>query len=66
MLTDKPNEISTLIGGENYSQAQDECSNLIAELNEHKNRLVNIRGKCIDKFGADELFEDFLAVINTI
>lgn len=67
MLIDKFAEISTLIGGTNYTQAQDECVNGGNECIELKNALENIKTKCIDLFGSDELFTvDFAAVINTI
>lgn len=62
----KFNEVKTLVAGEFYTQAQDECDNGVNECTELKNALENIKGKLIDKFGEDELFNDFQAVIETI
>lgn len=59
-------EVKSLVAGELYTQAQDECGNGVNECIELKNALENIKGKLIDKLGEDELFNDFQAVIDTI
>ncbi len=64
-MTAKFNEIKGLIP--TYpTQAQDECDNGANECVELKNALENIKSKLEDKFGADDLFLDFQAVIETI
>lgn len=64
-MTDKFNEIKGLI--DTYpSQAKDECDNGVNQCAELVNAFENIKNKLIGKFGEDELFEDFQAVINTI
>lgn len=65
-MTAKFEEVKTLIVGELYTQAQDECDNGVNECITLENALMNIHGKLVDKFGADELFSDLLAVIETI
>lgn len=65
-MTEKFTEIKTLIAGELYPQAQNECDNGENECITLANALQNIHSKLIDKFGEDELFNDFMAVIETI
>lgn len=48
------------------TQAKDECDNGVNQCIELVNALENIKNKLIGKFGEDELFGDFQAVINTI
>lgn len=62
----KFNEIKDLIHQGMYPNAQDECDNGSNEGVELTNSLQNIKAKFIDKFGEDELFEDFNAIIETI
>ncbi len=64
-MTAKFEEIKGLI--DTYpAQAKDECDNGINQCIELVNAFENIKNKLIGKFGEDELFEDFQAVINTI
>lgn len=65
-MTDKFNEVKTLVAGGFYTQAQDECDNGVNMCITLENALMNIHSKLVDKFGADDLFSDLLAVIDTI
>ena len=62
----KFNEVKTLVAGEFYTQAQDECDNGVNMCITLENALMNIHSKLVDKFGADELLDDLQAVIETI
>lgn len=62
----KFNEVKTLVAGEFYTQAQDECDNGVNECTELKNSFENIKGKLIDTFGEHDLFNELQAVIETI
>lgn len=65
LLPDKFSTIKTLIQQHLPSQAKDECGNGINnECVNAKSELENIKGKLIDKFGTDELFDDFEAILS--
>lgn len=63
-MKQKFNEVKSLISGEYYQQAQDECNNGANMSDNARSDFQNIKAKMIEAFGDADIFNDFQNTID--